>query len=388
MQACLPPDVYKGFVDRCGENVMMGPGFGRINARTGKESVMDIMGPPGPRGGSQGAPLPRGHPLAQMAQAGQTGGEDEGQGRKPNDQGQTRPAGPPLSYPADRRVMRDALLKGLPSPHYGKALVDYTVTPTGVTAHFSDGTTSPEGSLLVGAEGIYSYVAAKLIGNKAAPIDTGVRLIYGKTPVSNDLMDKLLPSCQKGVSLIEDKQSSGGLLMLFMEVMKFHHPETPPNYIYWVMTGDESALGKPNDELLKMNGEEAAAVSIMATSEWLETIQPILKYQASENTAILKMTTSNPKGLPDWKTDRRVTVMGDAVHAMPPTGGSGANTALRDAELLSKTLAEGLNDGDGWSVDVINKYEDEMREYAGEMVAMSYGVAIKSFGVKPLAEAA
>jgi 2-polyprenyl-6-methoxyphenol hydroxylase-like FAD-dependent oxidoreductase len=49
----------------------------------------------------------------------------------------------------------------------------------------------------------------------------------------------------------------------------------------------------------------------------------------------------------------------------------GANTALRDSALLGKLLAE--SDG---SIDVVTtKYEAEMRVYASEAVATSYGMA-------------
>ncbi len=40
-----------------------------------------------------------------------------------------------------------------------------------------------------------------------------------------------------------------------------------------------------------------------------------------------------------WQTTN-VTLLGDAIHTMPPSRVEGANTALRDAELLHHTLAE------------------------------------------------
>jgi 2-polyprenyl-6-methoxyphenol hydroxylase-like FAD-dependent oxidoreductase len=39
-----------------------------------------------------------------------------------------------------------------------------------------------------------------------------------------------------------------------------------------------------------------------------------------------------------------VTLLGDAIHATSPTGGNGANTALRDADLLRRCLI-GANEG-------------------------------------------
>jgi 2-polyprenyl-6-methoxyphenol hydroxylase-like FAD-dependent oxidoreductase len=59
---------------------------------------------------------------------------------------------------------------------------------------------------------------------------------------------------------------------------------------------------------------------------------------------------------------RRVTLLGDAIHSMPPTAGVGANTALRDAELLAGNLAR-VAEGRVPLLDAIADYEARMREY-------------------------
>jgi len=60
---------------------------------------------------------------------------------------------------------------------------------------------------------------------------------------------------------------------------------------------------------------------------------------------------------PAWEPSR-VTLIGDAIHAMLPTLGQGANMALRDAGLLAGKLAE-TDD----VVGAIGAYEQEMRDY-------------------------
>jgi len=69
---------------------------------------------------------------------------------------------------------------------------------------------------------------------------------------------------------------------------------------------------------------------------------------------------------PPWPPSR-VTVLGDAIHAMSPARGSGANTALRDAALLSRMLTTGAAD----IVAAIGQYEQQMREYGYAAVAAS-----------------
>jgi 2-polyprenyl-6-methoxyphenol hydroxylase-like FAD-dependent oxidoreductase len=64
----------------------------------------------------------------------------------------------------------------------------------------------------------------------------------------------------------------------------------------------------------------------------------------------------------------RVTVLGDAIHAMSPAAGSGANTALQDAAQLCRALT-GPADGD--LTAAIGQYEHRMREYGYAAVAAS-----------------
>jgi 2-polyprenyl-6-methoxyphenol hydroxylase-like FAD-dependent oxidoreductase len=56
---------------------------------------------------------------------------------------------------------------------------------------------------------------------------------------------------------------------------------------------------------------------------------------------------------------QRVTALGDAIHVMPPTGGQGANTALRDAACLVEAIKSR-----GATLEGIRTFETKMREYA------------------------
>jgi 2-polyprenyl-6-methoxyphenol hydroxylase-like FAD-dependent oxidoreductase len=93
--------------------------------------------------------------------------------------------------------------------------------------------------------------------------------------------------------------------------------------------------------------------------------------------AFWKITCSTPSGVPQWKNEPRVTVIGDAVHSMTPAGGIGANTAVRDSALLGRLLAE----AGGYKDGVTAAYEKEMRVYASEAVGTSYGLATGGFGI-------
>ena len=62
----------------------------------------------------------------------------------------------------------------------------------------------------------------------------------------------------------------------------------------------------------------------------------------------------------DWAPSR-VTLVGDAAHAMLPTLGMGANLAMRDASQLCDQLVRAAN-GEADLVAAIGDYERDMRE--------------------------
>jgi 2-polyprenyl-6-methoxyphenol hydroxylase-like FAD-dependent oxidoreductase len=69
----------------------------------------------------------------------------------------------------------------------------------------------------------------------------------------------------------------------------------------------------------------------------------------------------------------RATMMGDAVHAMPPFGAHGGNTALRDAALLGRRLVEAWESGTPIE-EAIADYQDEMVTYAFRAVDTAAGL--------------
>jgi 2-polyprenyl-6-methoxyphenol hydroxylase-like FAD-dependent oxidoreductase len=87
---------------------------------------------------------------------------------------------------------------------------------------------------------------------------------------------------------------------------------------------------------------------------------------ASDPAERAAMTFRASRPVPSWPTGP-VTLLGDAVHTMPPIGGLGGNTALRDANLLARQLAA-VQRGDRPAAAAVGEYEAEMREYAGAAI--------------------
>lgn len=278
--------------------------------------------------------------------------------------------------------MRRVLLSGLEGTvSYNKEVKSYCSTPDKVEVKFADGT-SAEGSFLVGTDGLRSSIARQLTSGKAEVLDMGVPMIYGKTILTSEVEARIHPYMRKGMSVFRDT-AVGPPRTLFVEPMRFNHDTDTQDYIYWVLSGYGILDDRSIEEGPKMQGDEAAAATLRATKDWRPDIRALLEAQDPSQTASLRMTTSNPSGLPTWETDARVTVLGDAIHCMPPTGGSGANTALRDASLLMDMFVKGRT---GVTKEMVQAYERQMREWANKAVAMSCEAAVHGFGVRPLTQ--
>jgi 2-polyprenyl-6-methoxyphenol hydroxylase-like FAD-dependent oxidoreductase len=291
-------------------------------------------------------------------------------------------------YTADRRVTRDILLTGIEDAvTWGKEFTHYTLTSSGVTAHFADGT-SYEGSLLVGADGVRSLVRKQLLPTHP-PLDSQGRAIYGKTYFSDELVASLPKDVLRWITLIQDQTSYQHPVTLLCEPTRFQDSEfrakLPENYIYWVLGSHINSFSAAaaddtnQDNLLRLSHAEAQDLALKVTKDWDDSARALITYADASQTSVVRISTIIPS-MPAW-TPSRVTVLGDAIHAMPPTAGKGANTALKDGATLAAAIAE-----KGVGVEAVGMYEEAMRGYAEEAVEASYGPAVMMLGLPEFQE--
>lgn len=145
-----------------------------------------------------------------------------------------------------------------------------------------------------------------------------------------------------------------------------------------VLPGTNSPL--KGEQLRRLDNAQSAELADRLTASWHPSLKPVFECQDRGQTSILRLLLS-PSDIPPWEADARVTLLGDAVHTMIPAAASGANTAMRDAGLLVQLIRD-----KGLGREVIAKYEEEMRKYAGETVALSAKIGQMSFGQRPLDE--
>lgn len=272
-----------------------------------------------------------------------------------------------------RVFLRQRLLEGEENMvHWRKQSTGYSLSDSGVTLNFVDGTSSPEGSLLIAADGPHSVITKQLTEGKVRAYDTGSRMIHGQTPA------RAFKQLGEGVWGVQDESKPGGTVGLITNVRPGAFDEEDLE-LGWVFVGSPGSFSAPNDDY-SILGKVAADLSRELTSSWHPMLQPIFQEQNDAEAAFLKMSTANPDGVPEWTNSPRVTIMGDAVHCMTPSGGVGANTALRDAALLGRLLGQ----GGGWREGLTQEYENEMRVYASENVKMSFQTAAKQWNITEL----
>jgi 2-polyprenyl-6-methoxyphenol hydroxylase-like FAD-dependent oxidoreductase len=286
------------------------------------------------------------------------------------------PFAPPAGVPngvvvgVDRAFLRKTLFEGVEEATvFGAQIAGYDLVDDGVVARFEDGTTSAAGSLLVGADGVRSVVTRQLTKGALKVYDTGARAIHGSSPVA------AFDGLGTGVFSIRDDAHEGGRIAVITNTIR----REQVRHYGWVLVGSPGSFSAPNDDF-SITGKPAADLARSLTARWHERLRPIFEQQVDDEAVFLKMSTSSPDGVPEWENDARVTLLGDAVHAMTPAGGVGANTALRDAALLGRLLG----DAGGASPSLTARYEREMRVYASANVKMSFGMASRMFSITDL----
>jgi 2-polyprenyl-6-methoxyphenol hydroxylase-like FAD-dependent oxidoreductase len=133
------------------------------------------------------------------------------------------------------------------------------------------------------------------------------------------------------------------------------------------VTADRGHFGVPDEQLRTMDPAALHAMSAALIRTWHPDLRALHGLADVGQTFLVRIRASPP--VPAWPPSG-VTVLGDAIHAMSPARGSGANTALQDAALLARTLAAAAAEG-GDLVAAVGDYERQMRAYGNAAVAAS-----------------
>ncbi|MFI6868700.1 FAD-dependent oxidoreductase [Nocardia sp. NPDC050406] len=266
---------------------------------------------------------------------------------------------------ADRQTLRALLLSGLGERvHFGKAAERVDVNADGATLYFTDGTAATA-DLVVGADGANSPLRQQLLP-ECTPTAAGLTAIYGRSRLIQD-----------GRSLVPEALANSGVLSMgapgssfFFTTMKFPEPprqafarlapdrEAPvdDDYVMW-------AINLPTNDFpadRRLDSTELHDLARRAAREFHPVLRQLVDRADIDHTLAVPMRASvRPRR---WAATR-ATLLGDAVHLMPPFNAHGGNTALRDAALLGEKLRTAAELGEPID-NAVAAYQEEMLDYA------------------------
>lgn len=287
-------------------------------------------------------------------------------------------------HPISRITLRHLLLAGLQEEiHYGKTFERYEQTAAGqVTAFFADGTLAT-GDVLVAADGANSRVRKQYLP-QAERIEAGAGAIGGKLFLSEHVKAWLPPQLAMRMNLIMGL----GRYTLFNAVfdptpvgtldgirarakavglnpeLLFDHTQS---YLLWAFIAPASAYPAG------MHSVDGSALQDFAREKiagWHPDLYRLITESDSNSVSLQPFKTSVP--MAPWESTN-VTLLGDAIHNMPPVGGLGGNMALCDASQLARQLTAVQRDNLPL-LPAIHAYEAEMtrRGFAAVQAVRGY----------------
>jgi 2-polyprenyl-6-methoxyphenol hydroxylase-like FAD-dependent oxidoreductase len=209
--------------------------------------------------------------------------------------------------------LRDAALRDGAKIEYGKRLADAETTGTGVTAHFTDGTTAT-GDLLIGADGVNSRTRTIIDPN--APPARYVGLVNAG-------------GYARGITVPGEP---GVMHMVFGRRCFFCYIPNPNGEVWWFAN-----IGR----------KTPPSKAEIANTDWRAELLDLVRDDRMWATELVNATPDIEAGwptfdfptVPTWHNNRMI-IIGDAAHAVSPAAGQGASMAIEDAAVLAKCLRD------------------------------------------------
>jgi 2-polyprenyl-6-methoxyphenol hydroxylase-like FAD-dependent oxidoreductase len=231
----------------------------------------------------------------------------------------------------------------------GHHCAGFTQDATGVTAHFDD-RPDARADVLIGADGVRSRIREQLHPGRGSPAYSGITLWRGVTlakPYLSGGSVMHIGALRTGILMVYPilDQVGGSALSLTNWVLEKHgRPDVMED---WNRQGRLADIEHDFDDC-RVDGIDIPAL--------FRDAEAIYEYP---------MVDHEPLGR--WSFGR-VTLLGDAAHAMYPRGGNGSNQAIVDA----RVLAECLDVADD-PVGALARYDSARRESANALVLACRG---------------
>ncbi|KAJ0107189.1 FAD/NAD(P)-binding domain-containing protein [Diaporthe amygdali] len=235
-----------------------------------------------------------------------------------------------------------------------------------IRVHFTGGS-FVDGDLLVGADGCRSKVREQRLPS-VNRVDLGINAIAGRYMPGHDELPRLPKAFTDGSLNNIVPAGKGWMFVSSWEAQQDqsarNNDQKRQKSVVWAYVVPKSGT---NDSLRQLSAGQLLASAKDGTQKWSPKVAHII--ENTEPETVTRIDLRSAPHLGHWKADN-VTLIGDSIHSMTPMADVGANTALRDAELLTKVLSKCVQ-RDQSMEDAISFYEHRMREYANAAVALS-----------------
>lgn len=205
-------------------------------------------------------------------------------------------------------------------------------------ASFKDSDLAIKSDVVIGADGVHSYVRTGILNLPAAK-PTGAHVWRGSVNISD--IDGLKHFEKSGLAT---GGPFGDQIMLFF----FNFHSKTPGLIAWVCSiqdlsgelGIRAGETTPLDMIRKYvksldNPDEATLKQYADAKLVLENTKSTSDLKWSTQMAVVDLTAKE-----GWGGEGRITLVGDAAHSIRPASGLGGSLAFEDAVLLSRILAD------------------------------------------------
>ena len=245
------------------------------------------------------------------------------------------------------RLMRAELVKALTEciQELNNVRLEYGRKPVGIVESDKEVIVQLEGSetvvadVLLGCDGIHSFVRTSLVDPERTPIYTGIAAVFGFASLQEG--DEV-PWKDTGLC-----QSQRGSLMT-----SYYEPTRKKQFVAVIMETEDVASregwlarGSEQDHI-RQNVKDRFGKSA------IEFLDPLI--DATDHWTLYPVYKLAPKG--NW-CSRRTMLLGDAAHGMPPQG-EGTGYALEDAILFARVMADQIDKG---HEDVFTTYQGVRR---------------------------
>ncbi|KAI8629198.1 putative monooxygenase [Xylariaceae sp. FL1651] len=250
---------------------------------------------------------------------------------------------------------------------YNKRAVKIEEADKKVKVYFQDGT-SAEGDILVGAEGSRSTTRKHILKDKDPIRPTRSGIISGMRTLSGEDMKEQL-DLGHSLYVVDLTSTNGSPLVLLVSLGEMNPDGKSGEWFYGLMWPDERATK-----------EDFWTYTASAKEQYDFVMQKIKDLPAKYRTVVEgseERTLTPPIRLytliMDSMPTGRITLLGDAAHAMPPFRGEGAFHAITDALNLARALDKINVDDIGNIKQVFGAYQEEMLQRGAKAAKLSEG---------------